>query len=1175
MGHDSRACNPAACILSCTVDVNLFINRWSPSGGAERANYQQFLSELCEVIGVPRPDPTKQQELKNAYVFEKSVPEPHGEGKSTIRRIDLYKRGCFVLEAKQGVEQHAGEEQALWHQTAERRKGVRKGHGTRNTAGWDQFMQRAKQQAEAYVRLLPEAEGRPPFILVVDVGYVIEVYAEFTCTGGVYRPFPSAKASRITLDNLRAEETRTRLKAIWLDPLSLDPAKHAAAVTKQVANMLAGLTKSLEAQPGADGQPLSAEQVSGFLIRMIFTMFAEDVGLIPEHKFRKTLEAIRGRPEAFAPTVRELWGKMASGGYSVALQEKIKHFNGGLFEDVEVLELTDAQLELFIEAAKHDWAQVEPSIFGALVERALNPRERHKLGAHYTPRAYVERLVEQVVIKPLEEDWKDVLVEVQNVFSATVEAKRTDAVVQKARGLIESFLVKLRETTVLDPACGTGNFLYVSMELMKRLEAEVVETFVKLGGQPPLLGVAPGQFYGLEVNPRAAKVAELVLWIGYLQLCIREHGRASPPEPILKAFHNIRQQDAVLSYSGKQLKVNREGKPATRWDGASVVIQPSTGRGVPDPNAVVQDEVYKNSGPMLWPRTNFIVGNPPFVGAKWLRDTFGNGYAEALWKAYPEVPESADFVMFWWYKAAQLLTQQNAKGKRLRRFGFVTTNSLKQTFNRRVLERFLGKGSSLAYAVPDHPWVDEADGAAVRVAMTVVQPGSALGVLTTVIVIGETASGNGEYDIRTQDAVGVINSNLTLGVNVVTANELEAMEDLSNRGVQLFGSGFIIPREKAAELGLGKREGLEQHIREYRNGKDLTNRPRDVMVIDLFGLTVDEVRDRFPEVYQHVLLSVKPERDQNNRSSRRERWWIFGETNPKLRKQLNGLPRYIATVETSKYRFFQFLDASVLPDNKLIAIAHADAYVLGVLSSRIHVTWALAQGGTLEDRPRYNKTRCFETFPFPDATEVQKQIIRELAERLDAFRKERLAEHPKLTMTALYNVLEKLRGGEVLTAKDRQVHDQGVVTTLKELHDELDSAVAGAFGLSANLDEQAVLDHLVRLNAIRAAEEKGGRVRYLRPDYQNPGANAQEGIGIAVPALPLPTGDLIPFPQTLAEQARIVRQMLSNSARPLSTAEIAGFFTEARSERVEDITLMLVALGQARQVDVGTLVYAA
>ena len=1038
------------------MNVNLFINRWSPSGGAERANYQQFLSELCEVIGVPRPDPTKQQELKNAYVFEKSVPEPHGEGKSTIRRIDLYKRGCFVLEAKQGVEQHAGEEQALWHQTAERRKGVRKGHGTRNTAGWDQFMQRAKQQAEAYVRLLPEAEGRPPFILVVDVGYVIEVYAEFTCTGGVYRPFPSAKASRIKLEDLKQEEIRALLKAIWLNPLSLDPAKHAAAVTKQVANMLAGLTKSLEAQPGAGGQPLSAEQVSGFLIRMIFTMFAEDVGLIPEHKFRKALEAMRGRPEAFAPTVRELWGKMASGGYSVALQEKIKHFNGGLFEDVEVLELTDAQLELFIEAAKHDWAQVEPSIFGALVERALNPRERHKLGAHYTPRAYVERLVEQVVIKPLEEDWKDVLVEIQDVFSATDESKRTDAAVRKARGLIESFLVKLRETTMLDPACGTGNFLYVAMELMKRLEAEVVETFMKLGGQPPLLGVAPGQFYGLEVNPRAARVAELVLWIGYLQLYIREHGRASPPEPILKAFHNIRQQDAVLSYSGKRPKVDKDGKPVTRWDGLSKIVNPTSGREVPDPKAVTQDEVYENPDPVLWPRTDFIVGNPPFIGAGPMRFALGDGYTETLRKTYPEVPESSDFVMFWWYKAAQLLAQQNTKGKRLRRFGFVTTNSLKQTFNRRVLEQFLGKNVSLAYAVPDHPWVDEADGAAVRIAMTVAQPGSAPGVLTT--VIGEAASGNGEYDIRTQDALGIINSDLTVGVDVTKAVALKAMDELSNPGVKLHGAGFIVTREQAAELGLAKREGLEQHIREYRNGKDLTNRPRDVMVIDLFGLTVDEVCDRFPEVYQHVLLSVKPERDQNKRASRRERWWLFGETNPKLRRQLSRLPRYIATVETSKHCFFQFLDASILPDNMLVAIAHDDAFIMGVLSSRIHVAWALAQGGDLGPTPRYNKTRCFETFPFPDATGTQKEAIRELAERLDAFRKKRLVEHPKLTMTALYNVLEKLRGGEVLTVKDRQVHDQGVVTTLKELHDELDSAVAGAFGLSANLDEQAVLE---------------------------------------------------------------------------------------------------------------------
>ncbi len=328
-------------MLGGYMDAETFSARWSGSGGAERANYVSFLSDLCRVLGVDEPEPTRPKDADNAYVFEKDVPDPHDDGRSSHRRIDLYKRGCFVLEAKQGVEQEAAEETA---RRTEAKKGrAKKGHGTRGTLGWDAFMQRARQQAESYVRLLPGREGRPPFVLVVDVGHVIEVYAEFSRTGGVYRPFPDARSHRIMMDDLRKPAVRERLRKIWLEPSTLDPTLRAAEVTRQVADTLAQISRSMEGLPGADAQPLTPERVSGFLMRLIFTMFAEDVGLIPKHKFRRALEGMKDNPDAFVPTVQELWGAMARGGYSVALQEKIRHFNGGLFEDVEVLPVCAAR----------------------------------------------------------------------------------------------------------------------------------------------------------------------------------------------------------------------------------------------------------------------------------------------------------------------------------------------------------------------------------------------------------------------------------------------------------------------------------------------------------------------------------------------------------------------------------------------------------------------------------------------------------------------------------------------------------------------------------------------------------------------------------------------------------------------------------------------------------------
>jgi len=321
---------------------------------------------------------------------------------------------------------------------------------------------------------------------------------------------------------------------------------------------------------------------------------------------------------------------------------------------------------------------------------------------------------------------------------------------------------------------------------------------------------------------------------------------------------------------------------------------------------------------------------------------------------------------------------------------------------------------------------------------------------------------------------------------------------------------------------------------------------------------------------------VKPERDQNKRKSYRDSWWIHGEPRGQFRPALIGLPRYIATVETSKHRFFTFLDQSILPDNMLVNIAVDDAYCLGVLSSHAHVCWALAAGGTLEDRPRYNKTRCFETFPFPAATDEQKSRIRELAEQLDAHRKRQQAQHPDLTMTGIYNVLEKLRNGETLTAKDKTIHEQGLVAVLKQLHDELDKAVFAAYGWPATLTDEQILERLVALNTERAAEEAQGKIRWLRPEFQNPGGTTTQQGELAVNTeklahtpLSTPNASRTPWPKSLPDQIRVVREALAAQATPASAEVIARQFTRARTDKVEELLQTLVTFGQAQEIDDG------
>ena len=1135
-----------------------FIARWTASGGSERANFQQFAIELTQLLDVAAPKPATADAQNDDYRFERPVTFIH-TGTQSRGYIDLYRCGAFVMEAKQGTAEVAGNEDQL-SLLVDTATVQRQGHGVRGSRRWDDSMLRARSQADGYARAVARDDGWPPFLLIVDVGHVIEVYADFSGQGQGYTQFPDGNRYRITLDDLRDEDIRARLRAIWTDPHSLDPSRVSAQVTRQVAAHLAELGKSFEAQGHAP------ELVARFLMRTLFTMFAEDVALIPEGTFSKLLKDRRSNPEHAAPMLQSLWQTMNTGGFSPALSCDLKRFNGGLFREATALPLSNMQLGLLIQAASFDWSEVEPAIFGTLLERALDPRQRHKLGAHYTPRAYVERLVNPTVIEPLRAEWRDIQAA---AVTLAAQDKLTDA-----RRTVRDFHQRLCQVRVLDPACGSGNFLYVALELMKRLEGEVIALLRDLGEDQGALSLAghtvdPHQFLGIEVNPWAAAVAELVLWIGYLQWHFRTHGTASPAEPVLRDFRNIENRDAVLAWDSTRPRLDDAGRPVARWDGVSKILHPVTGEQVPDPAARVQVLDYLKPRPAIWPEAEFIVGNPPFIGTARMREALGDGYTEALRAAYPKVPDSADFVMFWWEKAALA-----ARAGKARRFGFITTNSLRQTFNRQVLEPHLAdpkKPLSLVFAIPDHPWVDAADGAAVRIAMTVATPGSLPGRLFTVI---DERRGEHEADGRAvtlSGEKGKIHANLRIGAHVAGAKPLRANDRLAHRGMQLIGAGFIVTPSEARALGLDTVPGLEAHIRAYRNGRDLTATPRGVMVIDLFGLSEAEVRFRFPAVYQHVLDKVKPERDQNNRESYKRNWWVHGEPRRDLRPALEGLNRYIATVETAKHRVFQFLGAVTLPDNKLIVLALDDAWQLAVLSSRIHETWALAQGSLLEDRPVYPKGQCFEPFPFPDASDDRKSSLCRLGEELDAHRKAQQAAHPKLTLTAIYNVLEKLRAGQRIEGKDKETYDQGLVGILKDIHDRIDAEVAAAYGWPADLDDESILTRLVDLNRERCAEEAQGHVRWLRPDFQNPAGSKAVAIG-RQDELDMggteSAGEKAAWPKALPEQIAAVRAALSEIGEA-TPEQVARQFKRARAASVKPLLESLAALGQARLVEGG------
>ena len=708
--------------------IDAFIGRWEKSGGSESANFQMFADELCDLLRLPRPDPSQELNEYNGYVFERRVDYKFDDGATAKRWIDLYKRDCFVMEAKQSAKRVKAK-QADTQQPdliPEDATQVKAGMATRGTRGWDKAMRAAKQQAEDYARALPQQHGWPPFILVADVANVIEVYADFSGQGKNYAQFPDRAGYSIPLGGLRDQTVRDRLRAIWTDPHALDPAKRSAEVTRDIAQRLARIARSLERKH-------DPRKVAEFLMRCLFTMFAEDVGLLPKTVFEQLLGRMVETPQHFSSALESLWKVMDEGGYAPHLNATVKHFNGALFRNRKAIALEKDDIHELRIAAQRDWSDVEPAIFGTLLERALDQRERAKLGAHYTPRAYVERLIIPTIIEPLRADWEEALARAHEL-----EQERKH---QAALRTLKEFHHKLCTTRVLDPACGTGNFLYVSLELMKRLEGEVLDALDDMGEDAPRFvmegeTVNPRQFYGLEINPRAVVIADLVLWIGYLKWQLRTVAADRIAEPVLHAYGTIREQDAILAWDRQELLRDDNGKPLSRWDGFTTKLHPITGEEIPDPDATVELYRYENPRPASWPEVEFIVGNPPFIGGKDMRAELGDGYAEAVWKARPNIPGGADFVMHFWDEAAIRLLRKPRKGKPnpLRRFGFITTNSVTQTFSRRVIERHATakEALSLIYAVPDHPWLKAADKAAVRIAITVAAPGEGEGTLATV-----------------------------------------------------------------------------------------------------------------------------------------------------------------------------------------------------------------------------------------------------------------------------------------------------------------------------------------------------------------------------------------------------------------------------------------------------------
>ena len=372
--------------------------------------------------------------------------------------------------------------------------------------------------------------------------------------------------------------------------------------------------------------------------------------------------------------------------------------------------------------------------------------------------------------------------------------------------------------------------------------------------------------------------------------------------------------------------------------------------------------------------------------------------------------------------------------------------------------------------------------------------------------------------------------------------------------------------------------GSSPLLKPFLSNKDVVQKSRNLFIIDTYGLDEKTLRTNHPQIFQRIYDRVYNFRQQSRRPAYKEKWWIFVEPRSDFRKAKESLDRYIATPEVATHRPFIFVDSDVVPDASLYAVASDDAFILGVLSSRIHCIWAVKAGGRMGvgNDPRYQNRICFDPFPFPAATEEQRAAIRDLAEELDTHRKHVLAEHADLTLTGLYNVMEKLKAGEALTDKEQDIHERGLVSVMRHLHERIDATVAEAYGWPADLADQDILARLVALNQERRAEEARGQVRWLRPDYQAPEAKApaaeQTDLAIEPAIAAKPSSKKPAWPKTVPERIVLVRDILASEPAPIALDSLAGSFKRKPKDGLEDVLSSLLALGLARDAGNGRYV---
>jgi type II restriction/modification system DNA methylase subunit YeeA len=1044
------------------MTVAEFKKKWLRYHGKESSAYQEHFNDLCQLLGQPTPaeaDPSG----SDWFCFQKRVVkdlelfavEPDGAEAPKEKRgfADVWRKDAFAWEYK----------------------------------GKHKDLDEAHRQLQRY----RESLLNPPLLVVCD----FERFIIRTNFNGTVQEVYDFHLTRLD------EPTNWRvLRALFTDPASLRPVRTTAEVTEALARHIAEIAKSLqkrEAVELADAQTRAEMnfaqrknlRIARFLNRLVFCFFAEDTGLLPPNLFSDLLKLGLDDPHHLATAMENLFAVMASGG--TFGKDKIRHFNGHLFEEATVFELTDDELKKLAEAGEYSWQFIQPSIMGTLFERALEPEQRSQLGAHYTSEDDIKTLVEPVLMAPLRREWATLK---RTLAPAYLKGKGTPA----QREELAAFQKQLAATTVLDPACGSGNFLYVALQLLLGLEKEVLAYATQLGFKlAPKVGVP--QLRAIEINPYAYELAQVSVQIGYLQWR-RDNGFDNDRTPVLQNLDGFRNEDALLEpHFGRKARNLKEARADEH----------------------TADTSLKFYTERAWPECEIIVGNPPFLGGSRLLDELGRENQRGLWDTFKGcVPGAADLCCYWFEKARALIA-----GGKCKRAGLLATQGIRGGVNRQVLEQIKASGD-IFFAISDRDWV--LNGAAVHVSM---------------IGFDDGAQTDRTLDGRT---VNRINANLTSESDVTTAAYLKANAKVCFIGSKKAGEFEVDESVALCWLSAPNPHGKPNSdvLKPWVNGNALVTTRRAFWIVDA-GLERTEAHmSGYVLPFDHVVKLVKPDRATNKELRTQKNYWIHKRPGPDLRVLLANQQRCLAVVRHSKHLVFSWIPTAILPDDGIYVFAREDDEFFGVLASGIHRVWALAQGTQVREKEsgfRYTPETCFETFPFPFALKEplppgestpQSEIdaahhyfmakedaapygeashraaIAAAANSLNDLR-ERWLNPPEWTHTVTLEFSGSVGGpwarfidsttveaktgvGTVryprLKPRDAKAAAELKKRTLTALYNErpawldhahrkLDAAVAAAYGWPADLSDEQILERLLALNLRRAAVESAATTK--------------------------------------------------------------------------------------------------